>query len=82
MTERETMIYKRFFTEDDQHTQDSNDFCRDIHKALDPVIQEWIEKGFSPRDMMYLINSAGFMVCSHKMIKDRLEHRKHERNDG
>lgn len=49
------IMVKRLFEEDSEEwTREANQFANEIRKAIEPIIQKWVSKGYSIRELAYI----------------------------
>lgn len=59
---------KRLFDENDKYTKEALDFETSVIEKLKPIIDEMYEKGYSIRELEYLVSRAAEVVCLEKLI--------------
>lgn len=75
------MTVKRLFDDNDMYNDDSREFCAEVQDVLKPLISRWVEKGFSTRDIAFIIQEDVSSFCMEERIRMTVEKRKKEREE-
>jgi ribosomal protein L7/L12 len=65
------MIKRLFDPETEMWTDDSRNFSREVKVALKPIIDGWIERGFSVRDMDTIVSCEISLMASCELLKPK-----------
>lgn len=73
---------KRLFDEEDCYTTAALDFDLQISQAVEKIMQEWVENGYSVRELSLIAQSAVHMCECKLAIECRLKPHKKEQHNG
>jgi len=73
---------KRLFKNEDTAWKDeANDLAHEVNQALMPVVQAWMRKGYSVREITYVIVSEATHIASHMALTKVFDLRKKRREE-
>ncbi len=75
------MQLKSLFNDYLSYTEEGNEFSKEVSKLLVPLIKEWLDLGFSPRDMQNIITSVATLEVASVIIRRACEMKKEERKN-
>lgn len=67
---------KSLFTDDETYSDAARDLDDRIRDAIHPIINEFSGKGYSVRDIEYVIKHAVITVCLGRIVKNRIFNKK------
>lgn len=73
------MAPKRFFNDYEALNTDGITFCREIGQAVKPVIQKYIDDGFSLRDIQLVLADEALSIMAGHIIMNGINKKKAER---
>ncbi len=73
---------KRLFTKQDTVWKgEANDLASEVSQALMPIVQAWMRKGYSIREISYVVVSEATHIASHMALTKAFDLRKKRRKE-
>lgn len=60
-------------TESESWTGEAQEFSREISKAIKPVVEKYVNKGYSLRDIQYIIQNDAASICLSILMRKRIK---------
>ena len=68
---------KRLYTDEyEVHTDDGNEFCREVEKSLYPIVKKWVDNGYSVREILSSLVMSSTAITSELALKRAMNKRK------
>ena len=63
---------KSLFDKNYRYKKETNNLVDKVSKVLEPIFNEYIDKGFSPREIEYIISETSHDLCLTKILDIKL----------